>query len=374
MKKVILLLALLYCSIAVFSQVLTAKKADSIAANAFNGVIYPNDKLKPSIDSLTAVYRAVLSSFNYSVPVVYTISGPVTLQSNHTYQYLTIDMKGKNAPAFIGNNVTNVHITHCRVLNTPNMAIKLYKCTNVVADYNYFNMVMFGGYAQNSQTIKFNNNQLLNLNDQGVSGGYKAHAFQFDNVTGGGNQMNYNRIENIAGVAVKPHDILNIYHSDGLPGDSIQCIGNWVRGGQIVYGSGQTASSNGAAGVAFGDQIGKFIVVRGNILVNPGGIGIQTVGGATGLKADHNTIYIKFPTKTGMIILGCSVQNTNLIGWSYNHVNVTNDTGFNGVSADGQPAYWNPKTTPTPTDWNKNVWQDSKVTANILPAQIITFK
>jgi len=54
------------------------------------------------------------------------------------------------------------------------------------------------------------------LNQIDKSFGVYGHAIQLNGVIGGGNQINNNRIENIAGVALNPHDILNLYKSNGL--------------------------------------------------------------------------------------------------------------------------------------------------------------
>ena len=107
---------------------------------------------------------------------------------------------------------------------------------------------------------------------------------QFNNVSGGGNQINTNKCEDITGVAKHPQDGLSVYKSDGVQGDSIQVIGNWIRGGQVLNDSG------GAAGIVLGDVGGSYQVARNNILVNPGYVDIQPQG-ETHIKIDHNTIY-----------------------------------------------------------------------------------
>lgn len=358
MKKVILLLALLYCSITTFSQVLTAKKADSIAVTAFSKVAYPNATLKASIDSLTSIYRIALAKLNYTVPVLYTVSGPIKLQSNHTYQYLTIDLKNQATVAMSGSGIQNVIIKHCRILNATGFGINIYGGSNILIDSNYFNMVGFPVYLQKCSNQRVTNNQCLNLNDVGNLGSYFAHFIQFDKCNGGGQKMNYNRIENEAGIAQKPHDLYSVYQSNGLPGDSIQIIGNWARGGQRALNA---QKDNGACGIGLMDGIGSYQVCRGNILVNTGYAGIQPIGKGIGLKIDHNII---FSSQTPVSLVGLSYQLNGSGYVGYNQINWTTSTGKKLDT-------WS--SVAPPTGWNTNILQ-AAITPAVLPAQIITFK
>jgi hypothetical protein len=243
-----------------------------------------------------------------------TISGPITLVSNSTISGKTIDLKGASTIGINGSGVTNVHITNCKIINTGNYAILLQKCSNITIDNCFFSNVGFGVSVKSCVGVKVNSNQFLNIN--GIVGGDKGHAVQFNGVSGGGNQINNNRVENIAGVAVAPHDILNVYQSNGLQGDSIQVIGNWIRGGQIA-----NATNNGAAGIVLADVGGSYQVARNNILVNPGYIGIQAQGGVH-IKADHNQIY---SSQTPVSLLGMGWGNYSGVAssdvvYSYNQI------------------------------------------------------
>ena len=292
-------------------------------------------------------------------------SGPITLQSNTTYSGLSIDLSNASTVGITGNNVTNVRITNCRIVNTKNFAILLNGCSNVTIDNCFISNVGFGVYAQmGSKAIKVNSNQFLNIN--GINSSFLGHAIQFNGVNGGGNQINYNRIENIAGVALHPHDVINLFQCNGLQGDSIQVIGNWIRGGQLTL---WPDAYSGAAGIIMGDVGGSYQTCRNNILVNPGYAGIQCIGTGYGIKIDHNQI---FSVQTTINSNAICVLDANQIEVAYNKTNWTNKYGHNGVLADGEPQYYlgNP-VSPTPVNFNTNYWA-ANISTSILPATIIT--
>jgi hypothetical protein len=298
--------------------------------------------------------------------ISYNSSGPIVLKSNTTVSGLSIDLSNASTVGISGNGVSNVHITNCRIVNTSSFAIDIKSCSNITIDNCFIANVGFGVYAEGGCTgIKVNNNQFLNVN--GISTNYFGHAVQFNGVTGGGNQINYNRVENIAGVALHPHDILSVYESNGIPGDSIQVIGNWIRGGQL---SKWPTSNAGACGIVLGDVNGSYQVARGNILVNPGAGGVANIGNGTGIKMDHNIIFSVQTPVTGQ---GLGVQNNTKTDVGYNRENWTNSSGGNTLNSSPYSQYWI-SSSPTPLNWTTNTWADRSVTASALPATIITMK
>src|SRR5258708_33188113 len=215
-----------------------------------------------------------------------------------------------------------------------------------------------GVYAQASTTIKVNKNHILNVN--GVSTSYFGHAIQFDHVSGAGNRINYNKIENIAGVAIHPHDQISVYQSNGLLGDSIQVIGNWIRGGQLYH---WPTSSSGAAGIVLGDVGGSYQVARGNLLVNALAIAADCT--ASNLKVDHNRIYAEQQSNNSVGLLFWGSGGTNNYD-GYNQINFR--------SANGNIANWYIfPTTPIPVGWLTNSSQytaDPAANASMIPAQM----
>ena len=289
-------------------------------------------------------------------------SSPIkyTNKSNIVLDGLTIDCNNEKVPGIQLHFCSNIYIKNCKISNSLFYGIKLYNCTNITIENCFITNVQAGVYAQESKTIKVNNNQFLNMNGPYPSGNF----VQFDNVNGGGNRINYNKCENIAGVAKHPQDGLSVYKSNGLPGDSIQVIGNWIRGGQISHDSG------GACGIGLGDNGGSYQVVRYNILVNPGYVGIQPQGG-THIKVDHNTIY---SSRTPVSLLGLSRGNASDKPSSdvYIGYNMVNWTDFNGNNAPSNCAWYDPKT-ETPLGWETNKLA-APVDSTVLPRTIITMK
>jgi len=294
----------------------------------------------------------------------YTTSGPITLASNTTVSGKLIDLAGANTVGITGNGVTNVHITKCKIINNTNFGILLNGCTNITIDSCYISNVGFGVYAQSgSSQIKVNGNYFLNIN--GISTAFLGHAVQFNGVNGGGSQINNNRVENIAGVAIHPHDMLNVYQSNGLPGDSIQVIGNWVRGGQYYF---WPDANSGAAGIIMGDVGGSYQVCRNNILVNTGYSGIQCNGTGTHIKIDHNQMFSTYAPVSHQAI---TILDANQIECSYNQTNWTNYNNLNVLYSDGETQYYLGSTpSPTPVGFATNTWK-ANITANILPSSLI---
>ncbi len=295
---------------------------------------------------------------------IYIRSKPIEYRNKHDLKIkdLSIDVQGASATCINLINCRNMHITRCRLVNSSSYAINLYNCSNITVDSCYIANVGFGVYAVNGcSSIKVNANQLLNIN--GINTSLLGHAIQFNGVSGGGNQINNNRIENIDGQAVHPHDQINVFKSNGLPGDSIQVIGNWVRGGQTAL---WPTSGSGAAGIVVGDVGGSYQVCRNNIVVNGGRIGIQAQGG-THIKVDHNQIYGRsMPiTQVGLAWGNWSGVSTSDVEYSYNKVRWYN--------FDGSPVHHYENNKNGAVTLIGNTW-NADIDANILPRRIITMK
>ncbi len=293
----------------------------------------------------------------------YKASAPIRYgnRNNLTISGYSIDAAGANQTLISLYNCSNIHITNCRLVNSASFAIYLNNCTNVTIDHNFIGNIGFGIYMQYGQTAKVNNNQMLNIN--GINTESLGHAVQFDNVSGGGNQINNNQIENVAGVAMHPHDIINLHESNGIPGDSIQIIGNWIRGGQTsLWPNSQSA----AAGIVVGDNGGSYQVCRNNIVVNSGRIGIQAQGG-THIMIDHNQIY---GTSMPISLVGLAWGNwsglpTSDVTYADNWVKWYN---FDGSEVDHFENNQFGNVNLIANKWGANI------SATILPPVIITLK
>jgi len=298
------------------------------------------------------------STSSTSTNFVYKASAPISLsnQSNITISGDSINVGNGGTVGIKLTNCTNVHITKCKVMNSTNDGIQLNNCTNVTIDTCFITNVRAGVNAMYSTTVKVNNNQFLNMNGPFPSGNF----VQFNNVNGGGCQINYNKCEDVVGVAQHPQDGLSVYQSNGLPGDSIMVIGNYIRGGQVLHDSG------GAAGIVLGDVGGSYQVARYNILVNPGSVGAQVQGGSH-IKMDHNTIYSS-PTTYSVV----GIAYGNYSGASSSDVTMSyNSIRYYQTSGAELDEWWDASTATQPQGWTTNILQ-ANISASILPSVIIT--
>lgn len=347
---------------------------DTIKTTIIPAVLIPEKVTIIPATIIPASVSTVILPFKPQIPIgtagsggsstpTYAASGPITLKSNTTVSGLVIDLGNTFTNGISGSGVSNIHITNCKIINSTSNAIWLSNCTNITIDNCFISNVAFGVNAISSTTIKVNNNQILNINGNNAKSIY-GHAVQFNQVNGSGNQINGNRIECIAGVAQNPHDILSVFKSNGLPGDSIQVNNNWIRGGQYA-----NMGLGGSVGIGLGDNGGSYQEARGNILVNPGFCGMEAAGGVH-IKIDHNLIYSSStPVSTaGLFYANYSGVASSDVTYAYNQVKWLMSSGKeldynnNGNSVNGVNVVL-----------VNNTWP-ANISASILPAVIITYK
>ncbi|MDO3624730.1 right-handed parallel beta-helix repeat-containing protein [Mucilaginibacter sp. BT774] len=303
---------------------------------------------------LITIILLVLSAGVFAQGRHYKVNNPVVIsgQNNITIKgYLIV---GGASNCIYLRDCSNVHITKCKLLDSKKVGILLENCKNVLIDSCYITNVQTGVNAKNSVTVKVNYNYFRNMNGPFPAG----CAVQFNNVSAPASQINYNKVENIAGQAQHPQDLLSVYKSNGMPGDSIQVIGNWIRGGQVINDSG------GAAGIVLGDVGGSYQVARYNVVINGGFVGMQVQGGSH-IKMDHNTIYSS-PTaysNDGLSYGNYSGQPSTDVEISYNKIKFFNR---NGKEAD---CWWDPKTVSKPIGWETNI-QRADIDDKILPHKL----
>ena len=168
-------------------------------------------------------------------------------------------------PVITIRNSKRIRIEDCKIGPCKGEAVNIYACEGITVTENRFEAVSTGVYALDSRHIEVTRNRCLNVHGPFPRG----QLAQFDKVTGGGNRINHNLALNILGKS-NPEDVINIYKSSGTPDDPIQVIGNKIRGG---------GPSGSGGGIMTGDSGGAYIVVKDNILVDPGQYGIAIAGG-----------------------------------------------------------------------------------------------
>lgn len=352
MKKAINLIFLLVVSISTLAQTTVTRQTlpnldTSVTTTVVSSVIKP---FKLPAGGAFINGKLVTSSTS-NTPLIYNGLTNVLISGK------TIDLKNGSSVALLIQNCKVVHVTKCIFKNSTNDAIQIINSSNVLVDSCLLINTKAGVNAKYSQTVQVINNNILNMNGPYPSGNF----VQFNNVNGGGNWINYNHCEDIVGVAQHPQDGISVYQSNGLPGDSIRVIGNWIRGGQVQHDSG------GAAGIVLGDVGGSYQVARGNILVNPGAVGMQTQGG-THIKMDRNIIYSSQTpyTSVGMAFGNYSGKPVSDITYSNNKIKYIQTSG-------NEYDYWiDSRAGYAPFDIS-NI-KGAKIDASILPSVIITYQ
>jgi len=175
--------------------------------------------------------------------------------------------------------------------------------------------VTAGIYVSGSHGIVIDHDQLQNM-----TGAYPLADFiQFNNVSGGGNRITNNVMENVAGSS-NGEVAIDIVNSNGLSSNPIIISGNQIRGPGGI-------SSPTGGGILLGDGGGSYQVAQSNILVSPGSFGIGIAGG-TGIKVISNSIYgyATMFNAAGIFYWNLAGTSSPSITVSNNRVNFVNST------------------------------------------------
>jgi hypothetical protein len=281
----------------------------------------------------------------------YTTSAPIVVPSGTNGRLIT----GISTTSIVvQSGCSNIHITKCLVGNsntgTAN-AIDLESCTNCTVDSCVITMVNQGILARHCVSEKINGNYCLNILGSPT---LTLHPIQIQNCTGGSQQIIGNKIQEDPTISPYTHDQISVYQSNGLVGDSIMVLNNWIRGGQQVQNGtgpgGGTGSTNGAAGIGVGDSGGSYQVIRGNLLVNALAIAIDGTG--TSLKVDHNKSYAvqvyPQPNSVGIVYFGAA--GNNFVGYNQLNFRQSNGNVFNINPASTSVAGWSTNTPNSTTN------------------------
>lgn len=269
-----------------------------------------------------------------------------------------VTITGDSVSSIILTNCTNVHIFKVRVQGSTGIGIKLTGCTDVKIDSSYVENVQQGIIATSCTNTIIKHNYIHNVS--GAPDPYKYHPIQFITCTRG--HIDSNKIEEDPITTQYSHDQISLYKSNGVAGDSITVIGNWIRGGQTqMNGTGPggfTGGSNGACGINLTDSGGAYQVARGNYVINCGYIGMQVDGAGSSAKMDHNFIY---SSTTNISLVGISYYTTthvypgpSSIEISNNHITWNKNSGgiynkFHDVSLSA-PIGWTTNTADNSAD------------------------
>ena len=206
-------------------------------------------------------------------------SAPIALNgvSNRTISGLSITNPGGHCISL--RNCSNITVQNCKLGPSLNEGVYLYNCTNITVINNTMDTNDTGVVADGcTGGIKVTHNDVKNV--QGPMP--RGQMVQFGHVTGGGNSISYNVLDNVPNQS-HPEDAISLFITNGIAGDPIQVIGNWIRGG---------GPSTSGGGIMTGDEGGSYVTVQDNILVDPGQYGI-TISSGHHIIISNNTIYAK---------------------------------------------------------------------------------
>lgn len=315
--------------------------------------VEPKTALSAKSILLSSTQEALATATNSTNSTSYTASGVISLNGAHDITISGKSIQGGTRPAISLTNCYNVHITQNALTNSSDVGIYLYNCKNITVDYNYIANVSTGVYVDHPSgggTVVANN-QMLNM-----KGPFPRGQFvQFNTVKGSGNKILYNKLQNILGQS-SSQEAINIYKSVGTSSSPIEVIGNWIRGG---------GPNNASGGIQLGDSGGSYQIASGNILVNPGQMGLSISGGDH-ISFKNNTVYAKaqYFSNVGVVVWGQAGETVVGPTVSGNKVNFKN-------SGNAQNDNWIASGNPRPAGWDTNIWA-ANITDAILPANLIT--
>ncbi len=280
----------------------------------------------------------------------YTNSSPISWngQSNKTISNLAIVNSGGHCIEL--NNCSNITIQNCKLGPSKNEGVYMYNCKNITVINCTLDHNDTGVFAGLSSGISVTHNDVINV--QGPMP--RGQMVQFDEVTGNGNSISFNVVENILGQS-HPEDAISLFKSSGKAGDPIRVVGNWIRGG---------GPSNSGGGIMTGDMGGSYILVQDNILVNPGQYG-ATIASGNNIAIKNNKIYSK---QLAFSNIGLSAYKQYAIA---SHSDTIMNNTVNFTYMDGQlNNLLNDGKFGEVVGWSTNKY-DPNLNENILPEKII---
>ena len=259
----------------------------------------------------------------------YKKSGPIVYKYQNNIVIEGLEFSSANERAITLWGCKDVIIKNCKFINVDkNVAVFSEKGSNILVTDCFFENVYGAFFAESgSGNIKFEYNDVKNVLGPLRGGPKQTSAVQYRRITGVGNSISNNVIENIEGKSA-PDDNINVFNSSGTPGSPIRVANNWIRGG---------GPSLSGGGILLGDWGGSYQIAENNIVVNPGQYGMGIAGG-NNMTLRNNKIYSKKRPVTNVGLSICNWTVTKTTGPSYN-ITVENNE-VNWTHRDGYLNMW----------------------------------
>ncbi|WP_165750065.1 right-handed parallel beta-helix repeat-containing protein [Cellulophaga sp. Z1A5H] len=283
----------------------------------------------------------------------YTISEPLILTGLRDTIISGLEISDIGYTGIKINDSKNVIIENCYFHDIIGNGIEIYSSSNITIQNNRMEYISTGVYAQISEGIKVLYNDVRNVTGPMPRG----QLAQLNGCFGESNKINYNILENENGKS-NPEDAINIYKSSGTASSPIEIIGNWIRGG---------GPSLTGGGIMTGDQGGSYILVKDNILVNPGQYGIAIACGQY-IEISGNLVYSEQLTHSNV---GIYAWNQATLKGNCNN-NTIKDNSVHWKNLDGSlNSSWNNGDCGVIEGWTSNNW-NSDIDVSILPEIILS--
>ncbi len=207
----------------------------------------------------------------FDAPPSRAASGPIRISgdSDVVIENLHISNPGGICVEVFGG--ANVTVRNSTIGPCGDEAVYMSDVTNVTVTGNYITGTGNGVLIHRSNSVRVDNNAFVNAGRNFV---------QFDKVNGAGSSISGNRGQNALGGS-NAEDMISLFASSGTASSPIRIAGNHLRNG---------GPSGSGSGIMLGDGQGTNQIVEGNVLVNPGQVGIGVASGS-GIIVRNNRIY-----------------------------------------------------------------------------------
>jgi hypothetical protein len=255
----------------------------------------------------------VVSVAGFAPPPPRAVSGPIDVsESGVVIENLHISNPG--GVCVTVTNASNVTIRNSTIGPCGDEAVYLSDVDGAVVEGNYITGTGNGVLVHRSDSVRVDSNAFVDAGRNFV---------QFDKVNGAGSSISGNRGQNELG-GTNAEDLISLYLSNGTASSPIRVVGNHLRNG---------GPSDSGSGIMLGDGGGSYQFVEGNVLVEPGQVGIGVASG-TNMTVRGNVVYSSaLPwSNSGIYVWNQYDQACGNVEVSGNRVNWTN--------ADGRSNSW----------------------------------
>jgi len=266
----------------------------------------------------------------FEAPPPRVASGPIYVSGESNVVIENLHISNSDGDCVVVTQASNVTIRNSTIGPCGGEAVYLSDVDNASVSGNYIASTSNGIVVHRSNSIRVDGNAFVNAGRNFV---------QFDKVNGAGSSISGNRGQNELGGS-NAEDLISLFESNGTASSPIRVVGNHLRNG---------GPSDSGTGILLGDGGGSFQLVEGNILVDPGQVGIGVASG-TNMTVRGNQIYgsATYWSNTGLYVWN-QYDSCDDIEVSGNQVNWTAAAGhsngwWNGGGCSNLNVYGN--------DWN----------------------